>query len=163
MKVTKRIDHFPGSPYYKEGKPDKEWIRVIGFNKSQRSTFSYWFAHWCAFQLTALGLGCWKWRFLFHDWEKPWLRLWWRGNYRKVQIWHRLHRKHHLEYGFIHGWDKLDLDALVVDWHCCGLSKTEALLDARETLEYEVKTPEWKSYEDVLRKLIEPKLDKYGL
>ena len=163
MRLIKRINHFPDSPYYKEGIPGKSWKRVIGFGKDQRSTFSYWFAHWCAFQLVALGLGIWKFKFLFHDWEKPWLRLWWRGNYRKVQIWHRLHRRHHLEYGLIHGWDSLDIDALIVDWECCGLSKTEAQLDARETLEFEVKQPKWKPYENVIRELIESKLNKYGL
>ena len=46
-----------------------------GFDKEDRSTFPYWFAHWCAFQMTALNLGIWKFKYLFHDWEKPWLRL----------------------------------------------------------------------------------------
>ena len=163
MILIKRINHFTDSTFYKEGIPDENWKRVIGFGRDKRSTFKYWFAHWCAFQLTALGLGCWKWKFLFHDWEKPWLRLWYKGNYRKVQAWHRLHRRHHLEYGLIKGWEKVDWDALVIDWECCGLSKTEALLDARETLEFEVKQPKWKPFESYLRAMIEPKLKEYGL
>lgn len=136
---------------------------AIGFKKSQRSTFSYWFAHWCAFQLTALGLGIWKPGYLFHDWEKPWLRLWWRGDYKKVQTWHRRNRNHHLEYGLLHGWKSLDVDALIVDWECSRLTKLEAQLTARETLEYEIQSPKWKSYSEVIKNLIEPKLDMYGI
>ena len=30
------------------------------FTKEDRSSFKYWFAHWCGFQLTALNLGIWK-------------------------------------------------------------------------------------------------------
>ena len=45
------------------------------FDKSQRSKFKYWFAHWCAFNMTALNLGVWKFKYLFHDIEKPWLML----------------------------------------------------------------------------------------
>lgn len=27
------------------------------FTKKDRSTFKYWFAHWCAFNMTALNFG----------------------------------------------------------------------------------------------------------
>ena len=54
------------------------------FDKSQRSKFDYWFAHWCAFNMTALNLGVWKFKYLFHDIEKPWLMLMWK-NYKRVQ------------------------------------------------------------------------------
>ena len=126
------------------------------FDKSDRSSFKYWFAHWCGFQLTALNLGIWKPKYLLHDIEKPWLKLLWKGNYKKVQIWHRNHNAHHLEYGFKNGWDKIDWEALMIDWQCCGLSKREAQLDARETMEYEVKMDKWKPYESIIRKYLEP-------
>ena len=67
------------------------------FDKSQRSKFDYWFAHWCAFNMTALNLGVWKFKYLFHDIEKPWLMLLWK-DYTRVQQWHRKHNSHHLEY-----------------------------------------------------------------
>lgn len=54
------------------------------FTKEERSGFKYWFAHWCAFQMTALNLKCWKFKYLLHDIEKPWLKLIWK-NYNKVQ------------------------------------------------------------------------------
>ena len=54
------------------------------FTKAERASFSYWFAHWCAYNMTALNLKCWKLKYLFHDIEKPWLMLFWR-NYNKVQ------------------------------------------------------------------------------
>ena len=103
------------------------------FTKADRSSFKYWFAHWCGFQLTALNLGIWKPKYLLHDIEKPWLKLLWKGDYKRVQKWHRTHNKHHLEYGLKHGWNAIDWEALMIDWECCGLSKQEAQLDARET------------------------------
>ena len=45
------------------------------FTKEERSGFKYWFAHWCAFQMTALNLKCWRPKYLLHDIEKPWLSL----------------------------------------------------------------------------------------
>lgn len=133
------------------------------FTKDDRSSFSYWFAHWCGFNLTALNLGIWKFRYLFHDAEKPWLKLLWSGNYKKVQKWHRIHNRHHLEYGLKYGWDEIDWEALMIDWECCGLSKQEAQLDARETMEYEIKREKWAPYEDQIRDHLEPLLNKYLL
>ena len=91
------------------------------FDKSERSTFKYWFAHWCAFQLTALNLRVWRFKYLFHDIEKPWLRLLFRGDYTKVQRWHRHHNNHHLQYP-----DKKDYIAMVLDWECSKLTKTSS-------------------------------------
>lgn len=51
------------------------------FTKEERSGFKYWFAHWCAFQMTALNLKCWRPKYLLHDIEKPWLKLLW-GDYK---------------------------------------------------------------------------------
>ena len=86
------------------------------FTKEERSGFKYWFAHWCAFQMTALNLKCWKPKYLLHDIEKPWLKLLW-GDYKRVQRWHREHNSHHLEYFFTHK-GKADWQAMVIDWEC---------------------------------------------
>lgn len=138
----------------------KDYKSFEMFEKQDRSTFKYWFAHWCAFQLTALNLKVWKWKYLLHDFEKPWLKLFW--DYKKVQKWHREHSSHHLEYGVIHGFDNVDWMALMIDWECCGLSKKEAQLDARETLEYELEH-DWKAYEKIIRPRLEKLLDIYDL
>ena len=61
---------------------------IVRFDKSDRSTFPYWFAHWCAFNMTALNLKKWKFKYLFHDFEKPWLKLF--LSYKKVQQFHNL-------------------------------------------------------------------------
>ena len=45
------------------------------FDKKDRSSFSYWFNHWKAFQLVALSCNAWKFKYLFHDIEKPFIRL----------------------------------------------------------------------------------------
>ena len=126
------------------------------FTKADRSSFKYWFAHWCGFQLTALNLGIWKPKYLLHDIEKPWLKLLWKGDYKRVQKWHRTHNKHHLEYGLKHGWN-------AIDWECCGLSKQEAQLDARETLEYEINRDKWKPYAKEIKSRLEQYLNRYNM
>lgn len=134
---------------------------VRAFTKEERSSFKYWFAHWCAFQMTALNLGCWKLRFLFHDFEKPWLKLVW--SYKKVQKFHRTHSKHHLEYGRLHGWNKLDVLGLIVDWECCGYTKVASPLDAFDTLEMECSEIESEEERSIVRNLIMPKIKELGL
>ena len=133
------------------------------FTKADRSSFKYWFAHWCGFQLTALNLGIWKPKYLLHDIEKPWLKLLWKGDYKRVQKWHRTHNKHHLEYGLKHGWDAIDWEALMIDWECYGLSKQEAQLDARETLEYEINRDKWKPYTKEIKSRLEQYLNRYNM
>lgn len=105
------------------------------FNKKDRSKFKYWFAHWCAYQMTALNLGGWKFKYLFHDIEKPFMlyfymwicRMNHEDAYKRVQKWHRFHRKHHIEYN-----GKKDYDAMVIDWECSRFTKTKSQLTACE-------------------------------
>jgi len=101
------------------------------FNKEQRSSFSYWYYHWKAFNLTAFHLGCWKFKYLFHDIEKPWLMLFWK-NYFRVQSYHRFNSNHHLEYEYF---DEIDWEALVIDWECSRFTKNASPRNAyREML-----------------------------
>lgn len=108
------------------------------FSKEERSTFPYWFAHWCAFNMTALNLRVWKFKYLFHDIEKPWLRLFW--DYEKVQRWHRYHNNHHLEYMYR---GTIDIEAMLIDWECSRFTKEASTLTARQ--EWEKIVEEWKS------------------
>ena len=115
----------------------------IMFTKAERSTFPYWFAHWCAFQMTALNLHMWKPKYLFHDWEKPWLRLF--LPYEKVQKWHRYHHNHHFEwlekYSENHSgnvsemMDKYDWEAMLIDWECSQYTKVASPKNAWEQYE----------------------------
>jgi hypothetical protein len=66
------------------------------FSKEERSTFSYWYYHWKAYNLVAMHLNCWKMKYIFHDFEKPWLKLF--ASYETVQRIHRRTNKHHLQY-----------------------------------------------------------------
>lgn len=94
------------------------------FSKDERSDFKYWFAHWCAFQMTALVLRSWKFKYLFHDWYKPWMKL--LGiPYEKIQKFHRSHANHHLEYD-----GKKDYIAMMIDWECSRFTKEAAPLNA---------------------------------
>lgn len=94
---------------------------IVRFDRADRSSFSYWFAHWCAFNMTALNYKRWKFKYLFHDIEKPWLKLF--LDYKKVQRIHNKHNKHHLLYYFIH--EDADWEAMIVDWECGRLTKQQ--------------------------------------
>ena len=126
------------------------------FTKSERSTFTYWFAHWCAFQMTVLNLKVWKFKYLFHDIEKPFLKLFW--DYKKVQKWHRTHNSHHTEYNGL--WDTY---AMVIDWECSRFTKAEAQLNAYDTLKKIMKKSDSKEYRQKLYENITPVLYDLGL
>lgn len=126
------------------------------FTKEERSGFKYWFAHWCAFQMTALNHKCWKPKYLFHDIEKPWLKLIW--NYPKVQKWHREHNSHHLEY--YDKYHRADWLGMIIDWECSRFTKEASPRTAREEAYLILDTkPE---YVYAIRCSIIPLLNKYN-
>ena len=45
------------------------------FDKIERSSFKYWFAYWYSFNMVTLNQKCWKFKYLFYDMEKPFLKL----------------------------------------------------------------------------------------
>ena len=109
-----------------------------------KSSFRYWFAHWCAVNMTAMNLGCWKLRFLFHDWYKPWMRL--LGfSYFTIRNFHRKHAGHH---------NGSDLIGMIIDWEASRFTKLDAPMNARETLNNNC--PHMKPYMEYL-------LDELGL
>ena len=92
------------------------------FSKSQRSTWRYYWAHWCAFQMVAITLGIWKFKYLFHDWYKPWMKM--LGfRYEDIQKFHREHSNHHIEYLQNHNYKYIDWDAMIIDWECSQYTK----------------------------------------
>lgn len=101
------------------------------FTKEQRSSFSYWFNHWRAFNAVAKELHRWKFKYLFHDIEKPWLKLF--MEYPKVQKWHRTHNSHHLEYK-----GEKDYEAMVIDWECSRYTKYAAPRTALQEAAYKL-------------------------
>ena len=140
----------------------KYLARNFGFRKSDRSSFKYWFAHWSAFQMTALNHKVWRWKYLLHDIEKPWLKLF--CKYSTVKEFHRAHADHHLDYGKLHGWYKMDWTAAVIDWECSRFTKMDAQLNARDTLELQMKKDKWSDSDKVLIKHnIEMVLNRLGL
>lgn len=144
------------------GEIRKFLARDFGFRKSDRSSFKYWFAHWSAFQMTSLNHKVWRWKYLLHDIEKPWLKLF--CKYPTVKEFHRTHADHHLDYGKLHGWCKMDWTAAVIDWECSRFTKMDAQLNARETLELQMKKDKWSDSDKVLIKHnIEMVLNKLGL
>ena len=93
------------------------------------NNFKYWFAHWCAFQMVALNLKSWRFRFLFHDVEKPFLLL-----FLPHKLVSRIHRKlnrHHVEFIFPKYYDKL---GMIIDWECARFTKEDKQLDAWSTM-----------------------------
>lgn len=101
------------------------------FSANEKSTFPYWFAHWKAFNKVAKELNAWKFKYIFHDIEKPWLKLFW--DYPKVQKWHNEHNSHHL-INVING-GVGDWEAMIIDWECSGRTKIACKLNAAQ--EYE--------------------------
>lgn len=126
------------------------------FTKEERSSFKYWFAHWCAFQMTALNLKCWKFKYLFHDVEKPWLKLF--LTYDKVQHIHRTLNNHHLQYKHP---NRIDWEAMVIDWECSRFTKKAAPLTARETMMMKIRKDS--SLKHILLTNMLPILDKYKI
>ena len=128
------------------------------FEKEDRSTFPYFWAHWCAVQMTALILGLWKPRFLFHDILKP-FHIWFVKDYKKVQKYHRAHARHHLTYAGDR--KKIDWEMMLVDWEAGHYTKAAQPLHAREEAERQIKNhPE---FADEIRNNIYPLLEKYEL
>jgi len=125
---------------------DKELNSLRKFDKEDRSSFPYWFNHWAAYNLVAIKCGHWRLKYLFHDWYKPWLKLF--MPYEDVQKFHRTHSNHHLEwldnkideansdtncflkvYDLLH---KYDYDGTIIDWECSRYTKEAAKLTAYE-------------------------------
>ena len=104
------------------------------FTEDQKSTFPYFFAHWCAYQMTALVHDA-----LFHDAEKPFMRLF--MPYSKVRIKHRKNNKHHPEWlNYRLGkhenpthkqvqrlLKRFDFEAAIIDWECGRFTKPKVL------------------------------------
>ena len=139
-------------------------IKFKKFTVEQKSTFSYWFYHWLAFNYTAWKLGVWKPKWLLHDIEKPWLKLIW-GDYLRVRKWHKHHNSHHVFYGSSHGMNKIDWLGAVIDWECSHLTKCVAERNGREEVDYLVsdKSKYTKDEKEEIRKNCYPILDYLGL
>ena len=127
------------------------------FGPEERSSFSYWYYHWKAFNLVAMSLHVWKVRYLLHDIEKPWLLLLWK-DYKRVQKWHRTHNSHHLEYN---GAPNYDFEAMAVDWECSRFTKKTKTLNARDEAQRKLDTGT--KYTDVIINGLIPVLDRLGL
>lgn len=127
----------------------KTMIKFKKFDSNDKSSFNYWFWHWLAFNYTAKKLNAWKFKYIFHDIEKPWLKLFWR-DYLKVRKWHRENNKHHLTYK---DKTKIDWEGAVIDWECSRLTKIDAPMTAKETYEFFI-TEKYKNDEE-LKKLLE--------
>lgn len=136
--------------------------RLKKFKKDERSSFPYWFNHLLAFNILAIQFGAWKFKYLFHDFEKPWLKLVW--PYKKVQQWHRKHANHHIQYEGPE--ENYDWEAMVIDWECSRFTKSEAQLNAVDTMELEAKglEPGINRYQaSWLVNHMYPVLEKFGL
>ena len=115
------------------------------FEKEKRATALYEIAHIAAFNMVAALCNHWKFKYLFHDFEKPFLMLLFRNDYKLVQRFHRIHNSHHIEYK-----GKIDWIAMAIDWESCRFTKQEGQLTAVQTLAWEFK----RNHEDNIKKLL---------
>lgn len=134
------------------------------FSKGQRSTWRYFWAHWFAFQMVAITLGIWKFKYLFHDWYKPWLKMF-GMDYKKIQIFHRYHSKHHIEYfeNQSNIPQRFDWDALIIDWECSQYTKEACPRNTRQEMEYVLETSSDDYIKHVLNRYMRPRLEELGL
>ena len=138
-------------------------IKFKKFTVEQKSTFSYWWWHWLAYNYTAWKLGVWKPKWLLHDIEKPWLKLIW-GDYNRVKMWHKHHNSHHVFYGRRYGLNKVDWLAAVIDWQCSHLTKCAATRNGREEVDHLIKHSKYtKDEKEEIRKNCYLILDYLGL
>lgn len=112
------------------------------FTKEQRSTFPYWFWHWLAFNDVAREWHVWKFHHIFHDMEKPFLRLIF--PYRIVQKFHRKYNRHHLEY---HRPEKRNWMDMVIDWEASGRTKYACPRNAIDEAVFKLKNNTMSDYE----------------
>jgi hypothetical protein len=142
-----------------------KWLNNLPkFEKKDRSTFPYWISHFLAYNLVAMKLGVWHPKYLLHDIEKPWLKLFW-GDYKKVQNWHRHHNNHHIFYGRMHGINRIDWLGAIIDWECSRYSKYAAPRTAREEVEWLIYNEDKYTEDEKMevRKNCYPILDTLGL
>lgn len=134
------------------------------FTKDERSTWPYFWAHWMAFQMTAINLRVWKFKYLFHDWYKPWLKMF-GVSYKKIQKFHKTHSNHHLEHlDICSNPHKFDWEALIIDWECSQYTKEACPRNAREEMEFYLSNNlEDRYIKYCLDKFMKPKLDQLGL
>lgn len=109
--------------------------------------FKYWFNHWFTYQLVAILHHCWRFRFLFHDIEKPWLNLFWTK--AKVKDWQ--HNRHHIIF--------TDNPDYLGDWECARFTKSDKPLTARQLFHKDFENKLWANH---IAKEIEIVLDKYN-
>lgn len=102
-----------------------ESMRFKKFDSTKKSTFNYWLWHVIAYNYTAIQLHAWKFKYLFHDIEKPFLKLFMK--YKDLQKYHRTHNDHHLEYPGQRDWE-----AMIIDWECGRYTKDSCPLTATE-------------------------------
>lgn len=87
------------------------------FNKLERNTLSYMFARWHAFNMMALNLKCWKFKYIFYNIDEILCRLFGFN----IHNWHKKHSKHHLDYLENHSPNKIDWDMVFIGWYCSKL------------------------------------------
>ena len=133
------------------------------FTKAERSGWEYFWAHWCAFQMVAITLRIWKFKYLFHDWYKPWLKMF-GVPYERIQYLHRHHSNHHIEY-LLDKNDpkKFDWDALIIDWECSQYTKENCPWNARDEMDYVLRTIQNDECKYYLNMYMRKRLDDLGL
>ena len=97
------------------------------FERNSKRGFAYWFAHWCAYNMTAINCNAWKFKYLFHDIEKSWLEL--IMPHDKVKRFHQRHNRYHFTY---RKRSRVDWEAVVIDWECSRFTKVFRSETARE-------------------------------
>lgn len=95
----------------------------------RKGSFRYWFVHCREYNKYARKQGVWKFKYLFHDFDKPWLHFF--MTHEKVRKLHKSYSTHHLDYS---GPNKIDYDGVIIDWEVSRFTKEEE--GKRNALQY---------------------------
>lgn len=104
------------------------------FTLKERTSLKYIFAKWCAFNMVALKLKCWEFKYIFYNCDEFFMKLLHNNNYHEY---HKQNSKHHIEYLNSHSPDKLNWKMLFLTWmanNTINTNNSNNIISSMETI-----------------------------
>lgn len=127
------------------------------FSKKERNTLSYMFARWHAFNMIALNLKCWKFKYIFYDIDKIFCKLFGFD----IREWHKKHSRHHIEYLDNHSPNDIDWDMVFIGWHCSQI--LNSIKPNNDGIQLMLSSIAYPDHIDFIMKKYEEFVEKYNI
>lgn len=104
------------------------------FTLKERTSLKYIFAKWCAFNMVALKLKCWEFKYIFYNCDEFFMKLLHNNKYHEY---HKKHSKHHIEYLNNHSPGKLNYKMLFLTWmanNAINTNNSNNIISSMETI-----------------------------